>query len=203
MAGKQLRATTHAPHPLPMLGGRVAVLGGTATDQTTLLIRLALRQIQQHGAVVCLDARRQRQTEVQFRLLVRGNAHYIPLPASGEVPADLTPTVLNRMSRGLQTTTGPSPLLLCDHVREHPDWEHALAFLLNAGVVVVEFLPAAHALVFGRYDTILLLRAEPGVAEAYSRAVGHRVSAADLGGLGPEEGILIHLARVQRVILPS
>src|SRR5262245_42640154 len=40
--------------PFPEVCGRVAVLGGTALDKTTLLVGLALRHIQQRRVVLCL-----------------------------------------------------------------------------------------------------------------------------------------------------
>ncbi|MBI3302080.1 MAG: hypothetical protein HYZ72_08405 [Deltaproteobacteria bacterium] len=204
MAGKKLIAEeSYAPVPLPELVGRVAVLGGTASDKTALLVRLALRQVRQQGSVLCLDGRRHRQTEVQFRLLLRGSNSYVSLPASGEVPAELAQTALSTVSRGLTQASGPSPLLLLDSVRETPEWERTLAFLLNAGAVVVELLPSPTALVFGRYDTVLLLRVDTAAADACSRAVGRKVSAEDLLSLKAGEGVLIHLAQVQRVALPQ
>ena len=161
MADKKLTAAEpHALVPLPELRGRVAAL----------CVGLALRQVQQQGIVLCLDARRHRQAEVQFRLLLRGSAHYVPLPASGEVPAELVQTALRTLSRGLTQAAVRPPLLLLDSVRENPDWERTLAFLLNAGAVVVDLLPSPTALVFGRYDTVLLLRTDADAADAYSRA---------------------------------
>ena len=204
MADKKLTAAEpHALVPLPELRGRVAVLGGTASDKTALCVGLALRQVQQQGIVLCLDARRHRQAEVQFRLLLRGSAHYVPLPASGEVPAELVQTALRMLSRGLTQAAVRPPLLLLDSVRENPDWERTLAFLLNAGAVVVELLPSPTALVFGRYDTVLLLRTDADAADAYSRAVGRKIGTAELLDLKAGEGVLVHLARVYRVALPQ
>ena len=204
MADKKLTAAEpHAQVPLPELVGRVAVLGGTASDKTALCVGLALRQARQQGIVLCLDARRHRQAEVQFRLLLRGSAHYVPLPASGEVPAELVQTALRTLSHGLTQAAVRPPLLLLDSVRENPDWERTLAFLLNAGAVVVELLPSPTALVFGRYDTVLLLRTDADAADAYSRAVGRKVSAEELRDLKAGEGVLVHLARIYRVALPQ
>jgi len=204
MAGKQLTAEAQqAPVPLPELVGRVAVLGGVAGDKTALLVGLALRQVRQQGIVLCLDGRRQRQTEVQFRLLLRGNSSYISLPATGEVPIAVAHTALSVVSRSLTSAVGRPPLLLLDSVHETLEWEKPLTFLLNAGAVVVELLPSPAALLFGRYDTVLLLRANTTVAEACSRAVGRKVSTADLVSLQAGEGVLIHLARMQRVVLPQ
>jgi hypothetical protein len=192
-----------APVPLPELSGRVAVLGGTASDKTGLLIGLALRQVGQQGVVQCLDARRHRQTEIQFRLLLRENANHVLLPASGEVPAEVAQTVLSTVSRSLAAAVRCPPLLLLDSVSETSEWEQTLSFLLKAGAVAVEFLRSPAALVFGRYDTVLLLRGEADTADALSRVVGRRVEVEDLESLPSGEGMLIHLARVYRVMLPG
>jgi hypothetical protein len=189
--------------PLPELAGRVAVLGGMTSEKTLLLVGVALRHVQQQGAVMCLDARRQRQTEVQFRLLFRGQAAYVALPPSGEVPEQVTQNVLSMIGRSLTQDCGKPPLLLLDNVQETPAWEQTLSFFLKAGSVVVELLPSPDALVFGRYATVLLLRADTTTADALSRAVGRKVSAEDLTKLKPDEGILIQLTRVQRVVLPD
>ncbi|MGH7964457.1 MAG: hypothetical protein ACRERD_22015 [Candidatus Binatia bacterium] len=188
--------------PLPELTGRVAVLGGAASEKTALLLGLALRQIQQQGIVFCLDARRSQQTEIQVRLLLRDNATYVSLPPSGEVPTETAQTALKMLSDGLARAQQP-PLLLLDSVHESSDWERTLSFLLKAGVVVIELLASPAALVFGRYDTVLLLRGEGEAADGISRAVGRKVSAENLMCLKAAEGILIHLARVQWVALPQ
>src|SRR5438093_11377202 len=99
--------------PLPDLCGRVAVLGGTAIDKTLLLVGLALRQVRQQGLVLCLDARRQQQTEVQFRLLLRGGASYLSLPTADTVPDGIAQRVLSAVSRALNERAG-SPLLWLD-----------------------------------------------------------------------------------------
>ncbi len=189
--------------PLPDLLGRVAVLGGTATDKITLLVGLALRQVRQQGTVLCLDARRQKQTEVQFRLLLRGSASYVPLPTSGIVSDEIAQTVLTTMSRALSGEPSRRPLLLLDSVLEDRAWERTVTFLLNAGVTVVELLPSPTSLVFGRYDTVLLLRADISTASALSRAVGRKVSEAELVSLKAGEGVLIHLVRAQWVAWPE
>jgi len=189
--------------PLPDLLGRVAVLGGTATDKITLLVGLALRQVRQQGTVLCLDARRQKQTEVQFRLLLRGSASYVPLPTSGIVSDEIAQTVLTTMSRALSGEPSRRPLLLLDSVLEDRAWERTVTFLLNAGVTVVELLPSPTSLVFGRYDTVLLLRGDGGTASALSRAGGRKVSEAELVSLKAGEGVLIHLVRVQWVAWPE
>jgi hypothetical protein len=189
--------------PLPDLLGRVAVLGGTTTDKTTLLVGLALHQARQHGTVLCLDARRQKQTEVQFHLLLRRSASYVPLPTSGIVSDEIAQTALSTMSRALSGEPSRRPLLLLDTVVEDRAWERTVTFLLNAGVTVVELLPSPASLVFGRYDTVLLLRADVGTASALSRAVGRKVSEAELVNLKAGEGVLIHLMRVQWVALPE
>jgi len=192
-----------APVPLPELVGRVAVLGGNPTDKTSLLIRLALRQTRQQGRVLCLDARGQKQTEVQFRLLLRGTASYFSLPASGLVPDEIAQIILSTVSRALDGTSAPAPLLLLDSVVEDQGWEQTLTFLLNAGVTVVELLPSPAALRFGRYDTVLLLHAEQHAAGVLSRAVGRKVSETDLATLKDGEGILVHLGRSHWVTLPE
>jgi hypothetical protein len=94
-------------------------------------------------------------------------------------------------------------LLLLDSIEETPAWERTLAFLLKAGVVVVEFLLEATQLVFGRYDTVLILRTEKHLAEAYSRAVGRRASPEEMQTLPSGQGMLIHLAQTYRVELPN
>jgi len=162
-------------------------------------VGLALRQARQQGTVLCLDGSRQKQTEVQFRLLLRGSNSYIALPPTGEVPTDVAQTALSVLSRGL----GSSSLLLLDGVSETSAWERTLTFLLNAGVVVVEALPSPSALIFGRYDTVLLLRATSAIAQDVSQCVGRKVSAEALVNLKEGEGFFIHLARVWWVRLPQ
>jgi hypothetical protein len=186
--------------PLPDLIGRVAVLGGSGAEKSQLLVGLALRHVQRKGVVACLDGRRQKQTEVQFRLLLRGVQSYLALPPSGEIPGEMERTLLSRLGRGLSSLP---PLLLLDGVPETPAWEHTLSFLLKAGVVIVELLTGAARLIFGRYDTVLLLRAEPDAAEAASKAVGRRASAEEIKTLSAKEGLLLHLAQVYRVQLPA
>jgi len=193
----------HSLHPFPELCGRVAVLGGSALDKTTLLVGLALRQVRQQGIVLCLDASRQRQTEVQFRLLLRGSAHYLPLPTPEMVPDDIARKVLSILSRALDEKKAGSPLLLLDSVLGEQGWERTLLFLLKAGVTLVELLPSPASLVFGRYDTVLLLRADGETASKISREVGRKVSAEELASLKAGEGIFIHLARKQWVSLPE
>jgi hypothetical protein len=188
------------PLLLPELSGRVAVLGGSGAEKSQLLIALALRHVRQQRTVLCLDGRRQKQTEVQFRLLLRGLQSYIALPPSSEVPKEITQMALRVMSRGLPVQP---PLLLLDAVPETSAWEQTLAFLLKAGVLIVELLVDASRLVFGRYDTVLLLRSEKDEAEASSKAVGRRVTAAEIHTLPPGKGILLHLAQVWRVALPE
>jgi len=188
--------------PLPDLCGRVAVLGGTAIDKTLLLVGLALRQVRQQGIVLCLDARRQKQTEVQFRLLLRGGASYLPLPTAGIVPDGIAQRVLSTVSRALNEKAG-SPLLLLDSVLGDQGWERTLIFLLNAGVTVVELLPSPASLIFGGYETVLILRAHGETASEISRAVGRKVNDEELAGLKAGEGVLVHLARTQRVSLPE
>jgi len=191
------------PLPLPELVGRVAILGGNATEKTSCLVGLALRQIHQHGTVLCLDARHHKQTEVYFRLLLRQPQSYLLLPGSREVSSAAAQAALSTVSRSLATTPPLPPLLLCDSIRETPDWERTVIFLLNAGATVVEMLPDATALVFGRYDTVILLREETAAAEELSRAVGRKVSPTELQQMRAGEGQLIHLAQVYRVRLPK
>lgn len=181
----------------------MAVLGGNATDKTSFLLGLALRHIRQSGSVLCFDARRHKQTEVQFRLLLRQRARYTQLPASGEVSPELAQTALSVVGQSLASRTDPPPLLLLDSVHESPDWERTVVFLLNAGATVVETLHAPAALIFGRYDTVLLLHEKAEAADALSRAVGRKITAEALTQLKTGEGILIHLAQVYRVVLPN
>lgn len=188
------------PLPLPELPGRVAVLGGSGAEKSQLLVGLALRHARQQRAVLCLDGRRQKPTEVQFRLLLRGLQSYIALPPSSEVPREIAQMALSVMSRGL---SAQPPLLLLDTVLETLAWEQTVAFLLKAGVSVIELLVDANRLVFGRYDTILLLRSEEDEAETYSKAVGRRVTAVEIHTLPPGEGILLHLSQSWRVKLPE
>jgi len=188
---------------LPDLCGRVAVLGGTAVDKTILLVGLALRQVRHQGIVLCLDARRQKQTEVQFRLLLRGSTSYLSLPTTGMVPDEIAQIVLSTVSRVLNEKMVRSPLLLLDSVLGDQGWERTLIFLLNAGVTVVELLPSPASLVFGGYDTVLVLRAHGETAGEISRAVGRKVSAEELASLKAGEGVLIHLARMHWVSLPE
>ncbi|MEW6301061.1 MAG: hypothetical protein AB1671_25565 [Thermodesulfobacteriota bacterium] len=203
MARKRTLDVTPDPIPLPVLTGRVAVLGGNDQDKTALCVGLAMRQVRQQGTVLCLDARRYRPTEVQFRLLLRGaNAHLL-LPPAGEVPAEVAQTVLSTVSRGLAGEDSPPPLLLLDGLHTTPEWERTLAFLLKAGTTVVELLRSPTELVFGRYDTVLLLRAGGQEADALSRAVGRKVGAADLEQLPAGAALYIALARVRRVLLPG
>jgi hypothetical protein len=188
---------------LPDLCGRVAVLGGTTVDKTLLLVGLALRQVRHQGIVLCLDARRQKQTEVQFRLLLRGSASYLSLPITGMVPDEIAQIVLRTVSRALNEEAARSPLLLLDGVLGDQGWERTLIFLLNAGVTVMELLVSPASLVFGGYDTVLLLRANGGTASEISRVVGRKVSDEELASLKAGEGVLIHLARTQWVSLPE
>jgi hypothetical protein len=203
MAATKSQPPSDSPVLLPELVGRVAILGGSAAEKTSCLVGLALRQIRHHGTVLCLDARRHQQTEVYFRLLLRQPTSYLSLPGSGEVPSTAAQAALGTVSRSLATTPPLPPLLLLDSLRETPDWERTVIFLLNAGATVVEVLLGPTALVFGRYDTVILLREETEAAEQLSRAVGRKVSAAELRRMRSEEGILIHLTRVYRVTLPE
>ena len=189
--------------PLPALSGRLAVLGGQPRDRTDLCLGLALRQASQHGVVVCLDAHGRQQLEMPFRLLLREDAAYIPLPAEGTVSDDIAQQVLQTLQNGLGRTPAPPPLLIVDGAQETADWEHTLTFFLRTGIVLVEFLPHPAGLVFGRYETTLLLRAEGTEAEAISQTVGRKVTAENLAALQPGEGYFIHLSRVYRVRFPE
>jgi hypothetical protein len=202
-ATKSQQPPTIIPLLLPQLVGRVAILGGNATEKTSCLVGLALRQIQQHGTVLCLDSRHHKQTEVYFRLLLRQPMSYLALPDSGEVPSSAAQAALGIVSRSLATAPLLPPLLLFDSMRETPDWERTVIFLLNAGATVVELLPDPMALVFGRYDTVILLREETAAAEQLSRAVGRKVSATELQHLKSGEGRLIHLTQIYHVALPD
>ena len=190
------------PAPLPELVGRIAVLGGTASDKSNLLVGLALRQARQQGTIFCLDARRHQQIELQFRLLLRQRAQYLQVPVSGEVSSEMTRNALSIVSRSLAGGRLP-PLLLFDCIEETPDWERTIQFFLKAGATVVEVLATPTALVFGRYDTVLLLRESENSADAFSRAVGRKVSAEEIVRLKAGEGWLVHLTQVFHVILPS
>jgi hypothetical protein len=210
MAGKQ-----HEPQPalqLPDVVGRVGVLGGTQQAKTQLCVGLALRQVQQRGLVLCLDARRYKQTEIQFRLLLRENARYIPLPPSGLLPKQIPHEVLKIVSQGLQAqqihqaqqthaAAAPPPLLLVDNVNAGAAWERTLSFVLKAGATVVSFLGSAAEVAFGRYDTLLVLPAQTDRADEISRTVGRKVSPEDIMHLPSGEGWLIHLSTVYRVQL--
>ena len=196
-------ATAHELLPFPELVGRIAVLGGTNNDKTALLVGLAVQQVHQQGIVLCLDARRYRPTEVQFRLLLRGTGSYLLLPPSGEIPAETSQAMLQTVSRGLVGGKKPPPLLLLDSVSETPEWEQTLSFVLKAGTTVVAFLHSPAELVFGRYDMVLLLRSEADMADALSRSVGRKVNAGELEHLRSGEGVFIHRAQVQRVLLPG
>ena len=197
---------------LPEVVGRVGVVGGTPHETTQLCVGLALRQVHQQGLVLCLDARRDKQTEIQFRLLLREKARYIPLPSSGLLPKQIPREVLQIVSQGLQSeqaqqtrqtdiATAPPPLLLVDKVNAGAAWERTLSFVLKAGATVVSFLGAAEDVAFGRYDTLLVLRAETDVADEISRAVGRRVSPEDIVNLPAGHGWLIHFTTVYRVQL--
>ncbi|MGE0821015.1 MAG: hypothetical protein AB7G75_27340 [Candidatus Binatia bacterium] len=189
--------------PLPELRSRVAVLSGNHTETSALLVNLAFRHCQQQGNVLCIDASRHQLTEVQFRLLLRQRAIYQRLSESPTIPPQMARTALNVVSQGLAQRHTPPPLLLLDSVRETPDWERTVQFLLNAGATIVEVLPTPNALVFGRYNTVILLRATHEQADTVSRAVGRKVSGEDIVALKTGQGFLVHLADVYRVIIPN
>ena len=188
---------------LPDLSGRLAVLGGQPRDRTAFCLGLALRQASQHGVVVCLDAHGRQQLEMPFRLLLREDAAYIPLPAEGTVSDAIAQQVLQTLQSGLGRTPSLPPLLIVDGAQETADWERTLTFFLRTGMVVVEFLSHPSRLVFGRYETTLLLRSTGEEAEALSQTVGRKVTAESLAALEPRQGYFIHLSRVYRVRFPE
>ncbi len=188
------------PAQLPALLGRVGVLGGTDQDKTQLCLALACQQVQRHGPVVCVDARRHPTTEIQFRLLMRDKARYIPLASATRLPQEVPRLVLDVVARGLQTAP-PPPLILIDGLNAGDSWERSLAFVLRAGATVVSFLDSAAAATFGRYDTLLVLRTA-AEAEAVSRAVGRKLSPHQIAGLPSDQAWLIHMIQVYRVRLP-
>jgi len=205
MNQKAERETDRPLRPLfPELYGRVAVLGGDGADKTGLLVGLALQQIERNGKVTCVDGRREKKTEVQFRLLLRSRAVYLSLPASLSFPPAVERALLIEVGQALKGEgPSPPPLLLFDSVIEQPKMERTVTFLLNAGVTVVELLPSPQALRFGRYNTTLLLRVDSCNADVLSRAVGRKVAPAELLALGPGEGLLVKLAQVFPVKLPQ
>ena len=188
---------------LPDLSGRLAVLGGQPRDRTAFCLGLALRQASQHGVVVCLDAHGRQQLEMPFRLLLREDAAYIPLPTEGTVSDAIAQQVLQTLQAGLGRTPSLPPLLIVDGAQETADWERTLTFFLRTGMVVVEFLSHPSRLVFGRYETTLLLRSTGEEAEALSQTVGRKVTAESLAALEPGEGYFIHLSQVYRVRFPE
>ena len=207
------------PPSLPDLIGRVAVLGGNDSDKTALNVALALRHSQAYGAqaqgaiiCVCLDARHHKQTEIQFRLLLRDNAEYIRLPASGRISPQISQTILKLVnqekhlqeerSQSIEEPVAVPPLLLLDGLGAGETLEPMLSFILKAGATVVSLLTSAEEFVFGRYDTVLVLRAEGGTAEAISRAVGRKLSPEDIAHLPATHSWLIHLTRVYQVVVP-
>jgi hypothetical protein len=196
-------APAHMRFPFPELIGRVAVLGGTANDKSTLIVGLALRQVRQQGTVFCVDARHHQSVEVQLRLLLRQQTQYRYMRVAGEVPSAIARTVLSVVGHSLSRQQKLPPLLLCDSLTESRDWEQTVQFLLKAEATVVELLASSAGLVFGRYDTVLLLRDSPASADALSRAVGRKVSVEDIVQLKADEGWLIHLTQVYQVRLPT
>lgn len=202
MAGQD--RNPNRPIRLPELLGRVGVLGGTDQDKTNLCVALARQQVQHHRPVVCVDARRYKTTEIQFRLLIRENARYIPLASPARLPQEIPHSVLAVVGQGLQQgqTDTPPPLILIDGLDAGDSWERTLAFVLRAGATVVSFLGSATEAAFGRYDTLLVLRAQ-AEAEAVSRAVGRKVSPEEIVSLPSDQAWLIHLTQVYRVRLPQ
>ena len=202
---KAEQGTDRSLRPLFLeLHGRVAVLGGNGADKTGLLVGLALQQIERNGKVMCVDGRREKKTEVQFRLLLRSRAAYLPLPASLSFSPAVERALLIEVGQALKGERhSPPPLLLFDSVTEQPGVERMVTFLLNAGVTVVELLPSPQALRFGRYNATLLLHVDSCNADALSRAVGRKVTPAELLALGPGEGLLVKLAQSFPVELPQ
>ncbi len=197
---KAERETDGVLRPLfPELYGRVAVLGGNDADKTSLLVGLSLQQIRDNGRVICVDGRRGKKTQVQFRLLLRSHAAYIPLPASLSFPPAIERALLTEVGQALQGAR--APLLLFDNVTEQPRVERMVTFLLNAGVNVIEFLSSPQALRFGCYDAVLLLSVDSLNADALSRLVGRKVSPEEILALRPDEGLLVRLTQVLPVQL--
>ena len=186
------------------LVGRVAVLGGAGSDKSNLLVGLAFQQVRQQGTAFCLDARHHQQVELQLRLLLRQQTQYRYVRVTGEVSAEVARSVLSVVGNSLSRNSTLPPLLLCDSLVETPDWEQTIQFLLKANATIVELLPSPSALVFGRYETVLLLRETITAAtDVLSRAVGRKVSGEQVAQLKTGEGWLIHLTQVQRVTLPG
>ena len=208
MKPKAEQGTDGPSRPLfPELYGRVAVLGGNGADKTGLLIGLALEQIESNGKVMCVDGRREKRTEVQFRLLLRSRATYLPLPASLSFPPAIEQALLIEVGQALKgerpSSSSPPPLLLLDSVTEQPRVERTVTFLLNAGATVIKFLLSSQALRFGCYDTTLLLPVDSRNADALSRAVGRKVAPEELLALRSGEGLLIRLTQIFPVKLPQ
>ena len=195
--------TPAQPLALPELLGRVGVAGGTEQDKTHLCVALAYQHVQHRSPVVCVDARRDRATAIQFRLLMRDKARYIPLVSPACLPQEVPRSVLDALAQGLQqgqTGTRP-PLILLNGLNAGDSLERLLTFVLRAGATVVSFLGSAREAAFGRYDTLLVLHTE-AEAEAISRAAGRKVSPEEIVSLPSDQAWLIHLTRVYRVRLP-
>jgi hypothetical protein len=203
MAGKVTgSAPLSTPLPLPELVGRVAVLGGTPSDKSNLIVGLALRQARLHGSIFCLDARHHQQVELQLRLLLRQQTYYRYVRVSGDVSAEIARSVLSVVGDSLSSKSTPAPLLLCDCLTETLDWERTIQFLLKANATIVEILASPAALTFGRYDTVLLMREPANNADALSRAAGRKVSVENITQLKAGEAWLIHLTQVHYVKFP-
>ena len=206
MAGKATGSTPlSTPLPLPELVGRVAVLGGTPSDKSNLIVGLALRQARLHGSIFCLDARHHQQIELQLRLLLRQQTDYRDyryVRVSGDVSVEIARSVLSVVGSSLSSKSTPAPLLLCDYLTETLDWERTIQFLLKANATIVEILASPAALTFGRYDTVLLLREPANIADALSRAAGRKVSVENITQLKAGEAWLIHLTQVHYVKFP-
>ena len=138
-----------------------------------------------------------------FRLLLRKRMAYLPLPSDGTVSNTTAQRVLTTLQKGLQGSSKdqevPPPLLLLRGARETTDWERTLTFFLRTGVTIVEFLESPAALVFGRYETTLLMQSDATSAEAICQAIGGKVNPEELMALKNGEGYLIHLSQVYQV----
>lgn len=192
------------PLALPELLGRVGVVGGTQQDKTQLCVALACQHVQRRSPVVCIDARRYPATEIQFRLLMRDNARYIPLASPARLLQEVPRPILDALVQGVQQgqTDTPPPLILLDGLNAGDGVERLLTFVLRSGATVVSFLGSAQEVAFGRYDTLLVLRTK-AEAEALSQVAGRKVSTEEIGGLPSDQAWLIHLTQVYRVRLPA
>ncbi len=184
---------------LSSLSGRIAVLGGSREQRVGLLLGLARQQREQGGRLVCVDGQGEKKTEAIFRLLFRSCAVFLPVSVSSL--RTVGETLLQEVGFLLQNPD-PPPLVLFNGVPWVDTIESAVAFLLHAGVVVVEFWLRPEDLPFGRHDAVLLLWSRGGDAHALSRSVGRRVAPEEILALGPNEGLLVRLTHILPVRLP-